>query len=105
VVRRYVTLGLVKPSTDAFGSNRYQHFYEHDVNRAALIRIGQHLGFTLKEIVAVNREYEAGGMDRIRRLAVMQAQLPKFKLLCTPKSHGSKKAKAAPSPRLAGCKP
>jgi MerR family transcriptional regulator, copper efflux regulator len=74
-VRLYVKLGLIKPNTGAFGNNRYQHFHEHDVDRAALIKVGQHLGFTLKEIVALNREYEAGGMDRTRRLAVMQAQL------------------------------
>ncbi|MBE1162011.1 MerR family transcriptional regulator [Dyella acidiphila] len=74
-VRLYVKLGLLKPGTGAIGSNRYQHFDETDVDRAALIKVGQQLGFTLKQIAALNREYEAGGMDRTRRLAVMQAQL------------------------------
>jgi MerR family transcriptional regulator, copper efflux regulator len=74
-VRLYVKLGLIKPSTGVTGSNRYQQFHVTDVDRAALIKVGQQLGFTLKQIAALSREYEAGGMDRSRRLAVMQAQL------------------------------
>ena len=74
-VRLYVKLGLIRPSTGAAGSNRYQHFQESDVDRVALIKVGQQLGFTLKQIVALNREYEAGGIDQARRLAVMQGQL------------------------------
>jgi MerR family transcriptional regulator, copper efflux regulator len=74
-VRLYVKLGLIKPGTGATGSNRYQHFHDSDVDRVALIKVGQHLGFTLKQIASLNQEYEAGGMDRARRLAVMQGQL------------------------------
>ncbi|HEX7816662.1 MerR family transcriptional regulator [Dyella sp.] len=73
-VRLYVSLGLIKPGTSASGS-RYQHFEQADVERVALIKVGQHLGFTLKQIVALSQEYEAGALDRARRLAVMQAQL------------------------------
>ena len=68
-VRLYVKLGLIRPSTGVAGSNRYQHFQESDVDRVALIKVGQQLGFTLKQIVALNREYEAGGIDQARRLA------------------------------------
>jgi len=74
-VRLYVKLGLLKPSSGTSGSNRYQHFHESDVERVALVKVGQQLGFTLKQIVTLNREYEAGGIDRARRLAVMQGQL------------------------------
>lgn len=74
-VRLYVKLGLIKPDTGVAGSNRYQHFHDSDVDRVALIKIGQQLGFTLKQIVTLNQEYEAGDMDSARRLAVMQAQL------------------------------
>jgi MerR family transcriptional regulator, copper efflux regulator len=74
-VRLYVKLGLIKPGTGAAGSNRYQHFLDGDVDRVALIKVGQHLGFTLKQIASLAQEYEAGGMDRARRLAVMQGQL------------------------------
>lgn len=74
-VRLYVKLGLIIPGTGAGGGNRYQHFHDSDVDRVAMIKIGQQLGFTLKQIVSLSREYEAGGMDRARRLAVMQGQL------------------------------
>lgn len=72
-VRLYVRLGLVRPTVNV--GNRYQHFTKADVERVALIRLGQQLGFTLKQIVELNREYEAGGMDTRRKLAVMRQQL------------------------------
>lgn len=74
-VRLYVKLGLLAPAVGAAGSNRYQQFCAADVERAALIRTAQQLGFTLKQIVALNREYTAGAMDRARKLAVMRGQL------------------------------
>ncbi|TAL87339.1 MAG: MerR family transcriptional regulator [Rhodanobacter sp.] len=74
-VRLYVKLGLITPTVGAHGSNRYQQFGMPDVERAALIRAGQQLGFTLKQIVALNREYAAGAMDTARKLAVMRDQL------------------------------
>lgn len=72
-VRLYVRLGLIRPVVD--GTNRYQQFSPGDVERAAVIRLAQKLGFTLKQIVTLNREYEAGGMDTGRKLAVMRQQL------------------------------
>ena len=74
-VRLYVKLGLIAPQVGSGGSNRYQRFAAADVERAALIRTARQLGFTLKQIVALNREYEAGAMDTQRKLAVMQGQL------------------------------
>lgn len=74
-VRLYVKLGLITPGVGMNGSNRYQQFADTDVERAALIRTGQQLGFTLKQIVALNREYEAGAMDTGRKLAVLRSQL------------------------------
>ena len=74
-VRLYVKLGLITPAVGVNGSNRYQQFADTDVERASLIRTGQQLGFTLKQIVALNREYEAGAMDTGRKLAVMRSQL------------------------------
>ena len=72
-VRLYVRLGLIRPEVDA--GNRYQRFTPADVERVAVIRMAQQLGFTLKRIVALNREYEAGAMDTGRKLAVMRQQL------------------------------
>ncbi|MFA6231971.1 MAG: MerR family transcriptional regulator [Rhodanobacter sp.] len=74
-VRLYVKLGLITPGVGVNGSNRYQQFADTDVERASLIRTGQQLGFTLKQIVALNREYAAGAMDTGRKLAVMRSQL------------------------------
>ena len=72
-VRLYVRLGLIRPEVDA--GNRYQRFTPADVERVAVIRMAQQLGFTLKQIVVLNREYEAGAMDTGRKLAVMRQQL------------------------------
>ncbi len=74
-VRLYVKLGLLTPVVGAGGSNRYQQFGTPDIERAALIRAAQQLGFTLKQIVALDREYTAGAMDTARKLAVMRGQL------------------------------
>jgi DNA-binding transcriptional MerR regulator len=74
-VRLYVKLGLIEPEVGAGASNRYQRFAAADVERAALIRTAQQLGFTLKQIVELNREYAAGAMDTARKLIVMRGQL------------------------------
>ncbi|MBB5357635.1 DNA-binding transcriptional MerR regulator [Rhodanobacter sp. ANJX3] len=74
-VRLYVKLGLFAPHVGHSASNRYQQFNEADLDRAAVIRTAQQLGFTLKQIVTFNREYEAGAMDRERKLAIMRDQL------------------------------
>jgi len=72
-VRLYVGLGLLRPARDP--ANGYQEFAEADVGRVAVIRAAQRLGFSLKQLVPLAREYEAGRMDVRRRLAVMREQL------------------------------
>jgi MerR family copper efflux transcriptional regulator len=74
-VRFYVKLGLFAPNVGHNASNRYQQFGDADLDRAAVIRTAQQLGFTLKQIVTFNREYAAGAMDRERQLAIMREQL------------------------------
>ena len=74
-VRLYVKLGLFAPTVGHSASNRYQQFGEADLDRAAVIRNAQQLGFTLKQMVTFNREYAAGAMDRQRKLAIMRDQL------------------------------
>ncbi|MBB6243332.1 MerR family transcriptional regulator [Rhodanobacter sp. MP1X3] len=74
-VRLYVKLGLFSPNVGHSASNRYQQFSDADLDRAAVIRTAQQLGFTLKQIVTFNREYAAGAMDRGRKLAIMRDQL------------------------------
>lgn len=72
-VRFYVRLGLLNPSVD--GGNRYQCFEDADVERVALVRTAQQLGFTLRQIVALSREFDAGGLNARRKLALMREQL------------------------------
>lgn len=74
-VRLYVKLGLFAPNVGHSASNRYQQFNDADLDRAAVIRNAQQLGFTLKQIVMFNREYAAGAMDRKRKLDIMRGQL------------------------------
>jgi len=74
-VRLYVKLGLFAPNVGHNASNRYQQFGDAELDRAAVIRTAQQLGFTLKQIVTFNREYAAGAMDRERQLAIMREQL------------------------------
>ena len=72
-VRLYVKLGLLRPVVDP--GNRYQRFGEDDIERAGLVRVARQLGFSLKQMVSLAREHEAGKLDVERRLAVMRQQL------------------------------
>lgn len=72
-VRFYVRLGLLKPTIHP--GNRYQDFGEADVERVALIRTAQRVGFTLAQIVPLSREFDAGRLDKRRRLELMRGQL------------------------------
>ena len=79
-VRLYVKLGLFTPNVGHSASNRYQQFSDADLDRAAVIRTAQQLGFMLKQIVTFNLEYAAGAMDRKRKLDIMRAQLEAVEL-------------------------
>jgi DNA-binding transcriptional MerR regulator len=72
-VRLYVKLGLLRPQVDP--GNRYQRFGAEELERAAMIRTARQLGFSLKQLTLLVREYEAGHMDAQRSLAVMRKQL------------------------------
>lgn len=72
-VRLYVELGLLKPAVDP--GNGYQRFAEMDVERAGMIRVARELGFSLKQMVPLAREYEAGRLDVKQQLALMRRQL------------------------------
>ncbi len=79
-VRFYVRRGLIKPETNGKGgTNPYQLFTEEHLDRAQAIRMGQSLGFSLKEIAALNDEYEAaGGFSLERSAALMRHQLARL---------------------------
>lgn len=74
-VRFYVRKGLLHPTVGASGSNRYQTFAGEDVARALLIRFGQQLGFTLREIVALEAEFGDSAMPVLRQREMMIERL------------------------------
>lgn len=74
-VRFYVKRGLLRPHIGARQSNRYQVFDAVHVERARLIKSAQRLGFTLKDIAALQRAYEARGLTPERKAEALRAQL------------------------------
>jgi DNA-binding transcriptional MerR regulator len=71
-VRFYIKRGLLRPTVN---SNRYQSFGAEDVERALIIRNAQALGFSLKEIVALDSEYQLQGMNLQRKIGLMRERL------------------------------
>ena len=75
-VRFYVRRGLLKPLAGRKGgSNPYQVFTEEHVQIARMIRMGQSLGFSLREIEALNAEYQSKRLTVSRGAEVMRYQL------------------------------
>jgi DNA-binding transcriptional MerR regulator len=78
-VRFYVRRGLLKPLVGKKGGlNPYQVFTAEHVQFARLIRMGQSLGFSLREIEALNVEYQAKRLTPARAADVMRAQLERL---------------------------
>jgi MerR family copper efflux transcriptional regulator len=74
-VRFYVRRGLLKPlAGNKGGSNPYQVFTGEHVQLARLIRMAQSLGFSLREIVSLNAEYQAKRITPARGAEIMRAQ-------------------------------
>jgi DNA-binding transcriptional MerR regulator len=74
-VRFYVKRGLLAPAVGSAPGNRYQVFDEAQVERARLIRSAQRMGFTLKQIGALAREYEDGGIPPEGRVRLLRGHL------------------------------
>jgi DNA-binding transcriptional MerR regulator len=75
-VRFYVRRGLLRPLAGRKGgSNPYQVFTQEHVELARLIRMGQSLGFSLREIVALNVEYQAKRLTPSRGAEILGGQL------------------------------
>lgn len=75
-VRFYIRRGLLTPQTGGKGgSNPYQIFTKEHVETARMIRLCQSLGFTLREIAALNDEYQRIGIDRARAREIFEAQM------------------------------
>jgi MerR family copper efflux transcriptional regulator len=75
-VRLYVRRGLLDPVRGARGgSSRYQIFSLGHLETARMIRLAQSLGFTLREIAALNREFQTDGLSDERVIAILSARL------------------------------
>lgn len=74
-VRFYVKRGLLKPTIGSASGNRYQHFDAAQVERAILIRSAQGLGFTLRQIAELAKDYEHEAFSVEDKAGVLRAQL------------------------------
>ncbi|MBS1063671.1 MerR family transcriptional regulator [Gluconobacter wancherniae] len=75
-IRFYIRKRLITPEVGrSGGQNSYAHFTERDVQIAALVRFGQTLGMSLKEIAKVNNEMQQIGISRARAVELMDMQL------------------------------
>lgn len=75
-VRFYIRKRLLTPESGQLGgSNHYARFTERDVQVVAMIRFGQSLGMSLKDIAKVNDEMQSDGLSRERAVEIMDAQL------------------------------
>ncbi len=74
-IRFYVRKGLLRPTVGSGAGNRYRIFDAADVERALMIRSGQALGFTLREIVALEREATTEGMTFVRQAELMRERI------------------------------
>jgi MerR family copper efflux transcriptional regulator len=78
-VRFYVRLGLLHPKiTLKGGKNPYQQFGQEDLVIAELIRIGQAIGLSLKEIAALMEKRRRGKLPLKGRIEMLRAQLAKL---------------------------
>ena len=78
-VRFYIRRGLLTPQTGGKGgSNPYQVFTSEHVETARMIRLCQSLGFTLREIAALNDEYRKVGINKERAREIFEAQMERL---------------------------
>ena len=71
-VRYYEKLGLLKPLVPRGGTNGYRQYTASDVERASMIRLGQTLGFTLREIKDLVHSLESKTLTDAKKVAVME---------------------------------
>src|ERR1700685_2595704 len=78
-VRFYVRRGRLKPlAGNKGGSNPYQVFTDEHVQTARAIRMAQSLGFSIREIVALNVEYQAKRVTPSRGAEILRGQLARL---------------------------
>ena len=80
-VRYYVRFGLLQPqATNKGGSHPYLMFTNDDVHSADVIRVGQALGLSLREIAELRKARRSGDLPRKKRIALMKDQLARLEV-------------------------
>jgi MerR family transcriptional regulator, copper efflux regulator len=75
-VRYYVRFGLLQPrTTQKGGRHPYLMFTVEDVHSVDVIRVGQALGLSLREIAELRAARRKGDLPLKRRIALMKDQL------------------------------
>ncbi len=83
-VRFYARLGLLRPTTNGKGGRHpYQSFTAEDIQAAEVIRVGQSLGLSLKEIAALDTERRENGIAPERRIQILRDQLGRLEAKAT----------------------
>ena len=78
-VRFYVRMGLLQPQqTQKGGRHPYLMFTEDDVHSADVIRVGQMLGLSLREIGDLREARRRGDLPLADRIAMMKDQLARL---------------------------
>jgi MerR family copper efflux transcriptional regulator len=78
-VRYYVRFGLLRPhTTQKGGRHPYLMFTEEDVRSADVVRVGQALGLSLREIGQLKEARRKGGLPLKKRVALMTDQLARL---------------------------
>jgi MerR family transcriptional regulator, copper efflux regulator len=74
-LRYYVQLGLLQPEQPQGGNNSYLVFQESDVERVRNIKIGQALGFTLRQIKEYIDLFMCNDLAQSKAIELLEEQL------------------------------
>ena len=78
-IRFYIAKGLLRPTRSAKGgSNPYQIFGPEEVTAARMVRLQQSLGYSLREIAALNEDYRAGAGSPERTAEILRDQIARL---------------------------
>jgi DNA-binding transcriptional MerR regulator len=72
-IRFYEQQGLLRPQR--VGDGGYRHYAAADVDRCAMIRLGQQLGFSLRQIRELADAWDSGRLTPARKRAELDARL------------------------------
>jgi len=78
-IRFYIKKGLLMPARGhQVGENTYQRFSATDLTTARMIRLQQSLGYSLREIAALQAEYRTSARSAERTCEVLNQQIARL---------------------------